>query len=597
MEESQKPEKSAKKAKKTELSIKEIKLLSPLEKAALYEKYPRHVSSIPITTFADAVVASESGNDPFIQKYMGRKIPNNYIPRMQMQPRNVIFDKDTLQIKSIKAFTAAEKKQFGAALKVKGSKKVHFIWPKYWLNPYQYQDYVILQDNYANTIAGRIIDVLVYFTLGNGIKPKLVPKHRDQFKSDEDLVKALDDNRWLLDCLEAIDRDVSTSSDPQPWKTNEEHQSEYIPFYSEDESKIKNSYDTPLQQKWAAILTLALNFGREVAIPEIDPDDNEVKVQDKTFKNIPKIMKVIHPRDLGFNHVSPRTWKLLGIQLYNSNWILRPDQMMFFEWNPHNPVYGAMYYGFALPQSMIGSARALRRIIEVDFPLIAKTRWSGMYWIFFKRKGEGLMTAEAEHSAILNSIRLDGINISLEDEPNDDVRIERLDLDPKIIELIEMARFLIQYMMAQVGMPQGLMFDEQALNRATLIGKIRSFIEGPIRKYRTWFLEAVSQQWYARMLRTMAEQDDDVKEVLKDFDVVADVEDFKLEYWPELVQAFLILSQLNPFKNEEIGKFLNIENYESKIDPDAEKPPLPGGRGAGGMKITTSEGKEFGVSG
>ncbi len=594
METFEKSKKNPKNDKKTELTGKEVKRLSSTELAALMEKYPRHVSSIPITTFADAVVASESGNDPFIQKYMGKKIPNNYIPRMQMQPRNVIFDKDTLQIKSIKAFTAAEKKKFGAALKVKGSKRVHFIWPKYWLNHYQYQDYVILQDNYANTIAGRIIDVLVYFTLGNGIKPKLVPKHRDQFKSDEELVKALEDNQWMLDILLAIDRDVSTSSDPQPFKSNEQFQDEYIPFYSDDESKIKNSYDTPLQQKWAAILTLALNFGREVAIPEIDPDDNEVKVQDKTYKNIPKIMKVIHPRDLGFNHVSPRTWKLLGIQLYNSNWILRPDQMMFFEWNPHNPVYGAMYYGFALPQSMIGSARALRRIIEVDFPLIAKTRWSGMYWIFFKRKGEGLMTAEAEHTAILNSIRLDGINISLEDEPNDDVRIERLDLDPKIIELIEMARFLIQYMMAQVGMPQGLMFDEQALNRATLIGKIRSFIQGPIRKYRQWFLEAVSQQWYARMIQTLLPQDERIAKLLEDFDVVADVEDFKLENWPELVQAFLVLSQLNPFKNEEIGKFLNIENYESKIDPDAEKPPLPGG--AGGMKITAPDGKEFGVS-
>lgn len=590
-----KTSKSVKKDKKLkEITAKEYGHLSSQEKAALMEKFPRHVGSIPITQFAEAASAADSGYDPFILKNMGKKVPYNYMPKMSMEPRDIKFDEKTGVIKSITKFTAAQRKQFGAALKVKSSKLRHFIWPKYWLNPYQYQDYVILQDNYANTIAGRIIDVLVYFTLGNGIKPKLVPKHRSQFETEDALIKALEKHQWLLDVLEAIDRDVSTSSDPQPFKPLEEfdEEAQYVPFYSDDETKIKNTFDTPLQQKWASILTLALNFGREVVIPEIDPDDNEVTIEDKTYKNIPKILKIIHPRDLGFNHISVRTWKLLGIQLYNSNWILRPNQMMFFEWGAHNPVYGAMYYGFALPQSMIGSARALRRIIEVDFPLIAKTRWSGMYWLFFKRKGEGLMTAEAEHAAILNAIRLDGINISLEDEPNDDVRLEKIDLDPKIMELIEMARFLIQYMMAQVGMPQGLMFDEQALNRATLIGKIRSFIQGPIRKYRSWFLEALSQQWYGRMVATLSEQDDRIKDILKDFDVVADVEEFQLENWNELVQAFLMLSQLNPFKNEEIGKFLNIDNYESKIDPDKELPPLPG---SGGMKVTTPEGKTFGV--
>lgn len=553
----------------------------------------RQIGSIPVTAFAEAAFGLDGDNtyDPFIYRNMGIRVKSNYMPRMQQVPRHVEFANGMIQ--KVRAFSASEKKKFGAAVRVKGSKKLSMIWPRYWLNPYQYQDYVILQDNYANTIAGRIIDTLVFFILANGIKPKLEPKNRDNFESEEALQNAMEEGQFLIDILEEIDRNVSTIGEPQPFKTMDDTQ-QYVPYYSEQAEDVKNSYDTPLQQKWAAVCTLALNFGRAVLIPQIDEQDDTVIIDDVTYRNIPKVIKVIHPRDLGFNHISPETWKLLGIQLYNSNWILRPNHMMFFEWNPHNPVYGGMYYGYSLAQSMIGSARALRRIIEVDFPLIAKTRWSSMYWVFFKRKGEGLTTAEAEHQAILNSIRLDGINISLEDEPTEDVRVERVDLDPKIQELIEMARFLIQYMMAQVGMPQGMMFDEQALNRATLIGKIRSFIQGPIRKYRKWFLGVVTEQWYNRMVVTISADNEKIKNVLKDFNVIAEVDEFKLENWNELIQAFLMLQQLNPFKDEAIGDFLNIEGYESFIDKDKELPPLPGKMS---MKVTDSAGKSFGVEG
>ena len=170
-------------------------------------------------------------------------------------------------------------------------------------------------------------------------------------------------------------------------------------------------------------------------IPRIDEKDNEVEVNvnGKTtiYKNIPKIMLVIHPRDMGFNYVDYMTHRLLGIQLNTSNWILRPDEMIFFEWSPDNPVYGSKFYGMSAAQSMMGSARTLRRIIEVDFPLIAKTRWSGMYWLVFKQKGEMLGTRDAELAAILSNIELNGINATMEENPKEDFMLHKIDLDPK----------------------------------------------------------------------------------------------------------------------------------------------------------------------
>ena len=51
----------------------------------------------------------------------------------------------------------------------KTQKKI--IWPKYYQNPYQYQDMVYLQDIYANTICGRIFDMVAFFALASGVQP------------------------------------------------------------------------------------------------------------------------------------------------------------------------------------------------------------------------------------------------------------------------------------------------------------------------------------------------------------------------------------------------------------------------------------------
>lgn len=574
----------------------------------------RGIGGLSITDFAEVAQGGDGKHDPFILKNLGKKVPNGHVPKMELKPYNINFGQNNV-ITSRRPFTAAEQKQFGTflpneksvpksfagaftAAKQKGIGGV-FLWPKYWLNPYQYQDYLILQDNYANTIAGRILDVIVYFTLANGIKPKLQVRDKAKFKTPEELTKALDESKWVTNVFEQIDAAISRGEDATPYSTfDDDDNLKYIPKFSPAGDDTP-TYDTPLQQKWASATTLALNFGRGAIVPNVDPDDNTVEFKingkDMKFVGIPKVLQIVHPRDLGFNHVDPMTWKLLGIQVYNSNWILKPNQMIFMEWNPDNPVYGSMFYGYSALQSMMGSARSLRRIIEVDFPLIAKTRWSGMYWLFFKRKGEGLTTAQQEHQNILSNIKLDGINLSLEDDPQTDVRVENIDLDPKITELIEMCKFLIQYMMSQVSMPQGLLFGEQDLNRDTLKTGIQTFTKGPVKKYRRWVLNAATQ-WYARMAATVIPQNDDIKEVLEDFDIVATIDEFNLESQIDLANALAILENVTgPWTNEAKAEFLEMEDLEQKIDPKKgpeDLPPLPGQTK---MDVTNEKGQKFKV--
>lgn len=574
------------------------------------------VMGLSFTDYAEyKFLGSDGINDPWLKK-MGVNVPKNYSPQMTQVPINVNRGKNGML--TIKKYTASNYKQMGspmtvdteidvftgATTKVDNYKK-KIIWPKYYQNPYQYQDYVYLQDIYANTIAGRIFDTIGFFALANGVKPKLRVRNEGTFATDEEKQKALQEHKWMTDTLEEIERNVSTSSSVTAFgKGPSDTGNEYpIGPIATAESPSTPTYDTPLQKKWFAAFINTQMFGREIIVPRIDEQDNKVKVmEDKKeveYKNIPKIMLVIHPRDMGFNYVDYMTHRLLGIQLNNSNWILRPDEMIFWENLPDNPVYGAKFYGMSGAQSMMGSARTLRRIIEVDFPLIAKTRWSGMYWLVFKRKGEQTGTSDTELRQILSNIELNGINATLEENPKEDFMLHKIDLDPKIAELLQMVKDLVLYMMGQVGMPQGLLYGEQDLNRDTLKTSISSWTKGKLKKFRQPFLDTLTDQWYRRLTKTLEEQSDKWKEAMETFEIVATVDEFKLDDRAELINALMMLENITgAWTDEARAEFLEMPELQQKIDPDKgpeDVPPMPG-KGGGFDVKDKSSGKEFGVS-
>lgn len=570
------------------------------------------VMGISFTDYAEVKFLGSDGiNDPWIQKNMGINIEKNYMPHMTQSPINVTRSKEGLL--TVKPYTATDYKQMGMPTKPNAldvdiftgaatTTKDKIIWPKYYQNPYQYQDYVYLQDMYANTIAGRIFDVIGFFALANGIKPKLRVRNESAFKDDEEKQKALQDHKWMTDTIEEIERNVSTSSNPKAF--GKPSTTEYpIGPIATAENADTPTYDTPLQKKWFAAFINMQMFGREIIVPRVDSTDNVVKVvedgNDQEYKNIPKIMLVIHPRDIGFNYVDYMTHRLLGIQLNNSNWILRPDEMIFWENMPDNPVYGAKFYGMSGAQSMMGSARTLRRIIEVDFPLIAKTRWSGMYWLVFKRKGEQTGTSDEELRRILSNIELNGINATLEDDPKEDFMLHKIDLDPKIAELLQTVKDLIQYMMAQVGMPQGLLYGEQDLNRDTLKSKISSWTKGSLKKFRNPFLDVITAQWYNRLCKTLEDQSPKWKEANKLFEIVADVDEFKLDEREQLINALMTLENITgAWTDEARAEFLEMDNLQQRVDPKKgpdDVPPMPSGKGGFDVKDKQT-GQEFGVS-
>ena len=580
--------------------------------------HKRAVAGLRYSHYQDVRILGGDGiHDPFIQKYMGIDIKEGYAPRMSQVPINVTRKGDgTLKISK---YTAADRRKDGimavderpdifTGAVNKTQKKI--IWPKYYQNPYQYQDMVYLQDIYANTICGRIFDMVAFFALASGVRPKLRVRNESQYTDDDAKIKDIGDHKWMIDELHQIEKEISKSNTGVPFGDSDSDagdtgRTEYpVGPMGTAESPAQPAYDTSLQKKWFAAFINTMMFGREMIVPRIDPADNTVQISEgEKYKNIPKIMMVIHPRDMGFNYVDYMTHRLLGIQLNNSNWILRPDEMIFWEWMPDNPVYGSKFYGMSAAQSMMGSARTLRRMIEVDFPLIAKTRWSGMYWLVFKRKGEETQTSDDELASYLSRVELNGINATLEDNPAEDFMVHKIDLDPKIEGLLQTTRELIQYMMSQVGMPQGLLYGEDNLNRDTLKAKISAWTRGALKRYRQPFLDAITDQWYGRLGATLAAQSEKWKKALESFEIIATVDEFQLENREDLLRVMMMLENVTgAWTDKARAEFLEMEDLQQKIDADKapeDVPPMPGGggMGGGGMKVTDDKGRKYGVEG
>ena len=570
------------------------------------------VAGVSFSDYAEIKILGGDGiHDPWLLQ-QGHKIPKNYHLNMTTQPINVTIHDRKI---ATKKFTAADYNSMGkisaqdnyvifqGSLKKAGDKQKKIIWPKFYQNPYQYQDYVYLQDIYANTICGRIFDTLAFFVLAHGIGPKIRERYENQFASDEEKRKFLDEHQWMIDELKQIDRNISSSKEPKAYEAEPDSSIESVGPYGTARDADTPTYDTTLQKKWHSSFILAMMFGRTCMVPRIDPQDHTVRIKrfdgnaEIEFENIPKLQLPIHPRDMGFNYVDYRTHRLLGIQLNNANWILKPDEMTFWEWMPDNPVYGSKFYGMSAAQSMMGAARTLRRIIEVDFPLIAKTRWSGMYWLIFKRKGEQAGTSDEELRRILAGIELNGINATLEENPQEDFVLHKIDLDPKISELLETVNGLIHYMISQIGMPQGLLYGEQDLNRDTLQKKISTWIKGPVKRYRSWFLEPISTQHYGRLAYTLAKQDEKWKKALEEVEVFADIEEFRLEDLEGQLRVLATLENIvGALKDTARAQFIDMKDLSDMIDPDkgpGDVPPMPGGNGK--FSVTDSDGQRYGV--
>ncbi len=425
---------------------------------------------------------------------------------------------------------------------IKKRSKGNVFFPKFFMNPYQDLDYMVLQDIYANSIAGRIIDRLVELMFGNGVKPILKLRNPKEFGDEEKQQQEIEAGQKILDDLLAVDEALSDPDD------------EVDPFL-----------DTDINTKFLAIVKNSLVYGRSMAIKTFN---KPVKLQDgRVFANIPDGYKIIHPRDMGIVEIDQATWKLKSVQIRFTAQNVIPQQMIYMENGSNNPVFNALHYGYSTMQSMIGASRSLKQMIEIDFPTITKHVWAGIGFGMTKPDGATQAQKQEELEQILAQIKAGRMNWMMLD-PND-TRIDFQDFNPKITELVQLADFLIRYNIAQTGMPQALFAQEQDSNRSTLVQKIRFFMDGPIKNLQESITAQFSKQHYMPNFKAMYGKD---SEEFKKFKIVAEFEPLKLEAFDDSVEAVIRLNEQFPLLPSAAGELLGLDNFESMIDTSIERP-------------------------
>ena len=302
---------------------------------------------------------------------------------------------------------------------------------------------------------------------------------------------------------------------------------------------------------------MAKVFGRSVILFENLEEDKSV--------GLPKYLKLVHSRNLNKVNIDKESWAIKNVQVMNPSITAEPDEMIYLTNKPNSPIRHSMYFGYSEMQRIAGAARAYRRIIEFDMPEIAQTMWAGSVMFLIKKMGRSVANAQTDANNILNSIKAGTYN-AVEVDALDEIQLEKLDLDPKIAELVQLSNFYRNEMIGNSMTPKSLLGSEEEANRATLIGKIRFFIEGPVKQDREWLSDILQKQWYEKNLKKLNYGD-----ILKEVRVKAEFEPIIIEAWDDKVDAITKLVNILPLSDDQKLDLLGLEELKDDI---AKNPQL-----------------------
>lgn len=507
---------------------------------------------------------------------------NNYTPQYNVQPIEVKLDKKKIIDQ--------------APYVAKSRKSGQVIFPKFFMNPYQALDYIVLQDIWMHTICGTIIDVLTAFTMGKGIHPVLKLNDEDKVKikkitETKSVSKAPEQGPGEVEKEKPEQKQGQTEPEPEPEEDSpkmeeverDETKEEAIVRVLDENKKllepltaIDESFSDPLGEdpmmdesfdsKATALVKNHWIYGRDLMTKEYFTE-RTFEWDGKKFPAIPNVLKVLHPRDIGFVQIDQPTLKLKGCSLMFSTDIILAADMIYLEHNPSSPIYNGKFYGYSKMHRMIGHGRALRKLIDRDFPNVASIGYAGFSVIAFREDSKGTPAEVTQNEALVNALTVGSPNAVTLKDPEHDMKVHDIDTDPKISEMIEMAHYHAEAAAKSAEVPTTLISKEKDPNRDTLLGVLRIFNENVIRRERIKIGKVFQMQWYMPNWRIIYK---DKTKVLEQFHVEAEFDDFKLEAWDDLVAGVVELSKLNPLRAEAIGDLLGIENYETKIDPEGK---------------------------
>ena len=434
--------------------------------------------------------------------------------------------------------------------------------PQFFVNPMQDLDYIVIEALARNTFMGPLMDALTKFIVGTGFKPELelINPSNDPDKDKNEM----EENQDVIDTLLGIDAQL--------------------------EQDDENYIDISFTEKITSLIGITNLFNRGALIFGYD---KPIKVNGKIYKQIPSSMKFAHSRDLGITEVDPRTWRIKSVQWRNAFYQV-PARDMIYSWNPivSAKTRNSWGYGDSMAMPFIDASRVIRKNIGVNFPAMAEATWAGMYILGIRPNGKSKSDKQAEYQQIADNMVRGGPNIILEDPEN--WKSETVDFAPKVTEFKDLTEFLLRYSVASLGLPQSMFFDESQSNRATMIGKIQLATSTVINPMRNIFGRGYVSQWYGRWYRLIYKESK--PDIFKKFRIKLAFNDLRIEEWFDKIEAVNELDSRKQLKDEYYGELAGIENYQGKVEEDAEtKPGGAGGKGIefkDGSKLNLKEPKE-----
>jgi len=417
--------------------------------------------------------------------------------------------------------------------------------PRYYHNPLQYYDHILLADAYVNSFQGTVIDAYTDFIMPKTLKPVLKLRNPNKHGDSQAQQKLIEQNSEIIDKLIQVD-DWYSDMGPK----------EIDPFM-----------DMPLQIKFKALITQHLTFGRDALVYEHWEHLPHVTIDGKEYKDIPNALKLVHPIDMGMIELDEYTWKLGGMYIYNQPAFIPAQDMLYLVNRYASPLIGSFYYGFAMGQRSIDPVRVYRRILAQNYQQFIRSSHSGMGAFVFDSTGYDEEVRKKIRTTIINSYKAG--EIAVIDYANiKDFKFEEMKITVDIGGLVQVQEAMVKIMIGVTGMPQSLIYGEGDANRSTLVGRIVSFINNQVAQLRTSIGSQIAAQHYMPNFRILYKED---KEKLEMFYIDVEFEEAELETRAEKVERLLSEMELFPYKPEHIGEELGDKDYMANIDEDAIK--------------------------
>ena len=356
--------------------------------------------------------------------------------------------------------------------------------PETFTPVYNDEDLDTFEDLFLHTLAGDVITTRIEHAIGDGFEPKAVwkrpSKHGKDVDEQEKNLSQFDD---LIEELQSIGerRNIDLEQNVRDMSIN---------------SKI---------------------FGRGMLAYEFDDEKQE----------IPYSIKPIHPRLLGMVYVDQFSWQVQGVQVHTStDFAVDWDDMMYFTNHRYSPRFRSAHYGLSDLQRVAGQCRALRTITEYDILEITKTMWAGYGIVLVDQENY----TEEEKQEDLYEIRKNfdsgpGRISVIGKQGEKGIDIEQFKFEADVAGITSLIQTLEQSIIGHGGVPAALMGREADANMATLFGKVRYFLHGPVRFDRRWIGRTISSQWYERVCKYLKPA------VLQDIRIETSFQNLPVDAW------------------------------------------------------------------